>query len=336
MSAKRSTRRQHFIPRLMLKGFAERASQEYYAYEFRRETKPQKKNIRKIGFANKFYGDSGLEDQLADRESNYAVLLDNLRKNRIDESNNQLINELISHLFSRTHNLRQGLKEFATRAWARMLKALEETEIGGAFHKGMIEKIKADPRLQQFIKVIPTANRHVFLRLFDQKVAGPELWLDTIKEMRRNMETIDLGKAVGDAQIQALSSENPYKSRMDLLQSFRWTILGSAPNTFLLGDVGPIGRNNAVSEWRNLITFDGITEIVLPISHDRLLLGNATADPTQIDLASVNLASVELSRDFFVAHTNNSSERDYVSKLGDRSELVTSEEIESLANITLT
>lgn len=115
MSAKRSARRQHFIPRLLLKGFAERVSQEFYTYEFRRKTKPQKKNIRKIGFANKFYGDAGLEEQLADRESNYAVLLDNVRRDNIDESNNQLINELISNLFVRTHNLRQGLEERFSR-----------------------------------------------------------------------------------------------------------------------------------------------------------------------------------------------------------------------------
>ena len=75
MPGKRPTRRQHFIPRLFLKGFAERVSQEFIAYEFRHGKTPQRKNIRQIGFANKFYGDAGLEEKLAIRESDYAEFL---------------------------------------------------------------------------------------------------------------------------------------------------------------------------------------------------------------------------------------------------------------------
>lgn len=329
MPGKRPTRRQHFIPRLLLKGFAERVSQEFVAHEFRHGLSPQRKNIRQIGFANNFYGDTGLEERLAIRESEYAALLDNLRKGQNNDSNKPLIDELISHLLMRTQNLRRGLETFGNRTLDRLIQAFNETEIGGEFHKGMTEKIKAEPQLQGLVNLVPPNKRQAFRHLLDQKAESPELWREVTKQLKQNLGTIDLGKGARDAQLQALSSEAPYKTRIELMQPFRWAVYRHDPNSFLLGDLGPIGRQDATSKWKHLIAFESITEICLPISHESILMGKALTIPDRIDPASVNLAAVELSRAFFVARINSSHERDYLSKLGTRSELVTSDEMES-------
>lgn len=224
MPGKQPTRRQHFIPRLLLKGFAERASQEFLSFEFRHGINPQRKNIRKIGFANKFYGDTGLEEKMAIRESDYAALLDNLRKGQNNDSNKPLIDELISHLLMRTQNLRRGLEAFGNRTLGRLIQAFEEIEIGGEFHKGMTEKMKADPRLQGLANLVPPSKRQAFRRLLDQKTESPELWRETTKQMKQNLSAIDLGKGARHAQLQALLSDAPYKTRIELMQPFRWTV----------------------------------------------------------------------------------------------------------------
>lgn len=329
MLGKRPTRRQHFIPRLFLKGFAERVSQEFFAYEFRQGTNPQRKNIRQIGFANKFYGHAGLEEKLAIRESDYAALLDALRKDHFSESNKPLIDELISHLLMRTQNLRRGLEEFGNRALARLGQVFEQAEVGGEFHKGIVERMKADPKLQSTVELVPPSKRQAFRLLLDQLAESPELWRATKKQMKQAMSMLDLGKGVRDAQVQALSSEEPYKKRVELLKPFRWAVYLFPPSTFLLGDLGPIGRNETTSEWKHPVTFEGITEVCLPISHECLLVGTTLTPPTRIDPASVNLAAVELSRDFFVARQNSPREREYLSKLGTRSEFVRPDEIDT-------
>lgn len=329
MPGNRPTRRQHFIPRLLLKGFAKRVSQEFVAYEFRHGLSPQRKNIRQIGFANKFYGDTDLEDKLAIRESDYATLLDNLRKGQNNDYNKQLIDELINHLLIRTQNLRRGLEEFGNRTLAMTSKAIVESELGSKFHKNIVEKIKTDPRIQTMVAAVPASKRQEFRRLLEQAAESPQLWQATTHQMKQGLSSVDLGKGARSAQLQALSSEAPYKTRIELMQPFRWAVFRYSPNSFLLGDLGPIGRQDAISEWKHLIAFEGITEVCLPISHDTILVGNAVANPAQLDPASVNLAAAELSRDFFVAHDNSPHESDYRNRLGKRSELVSSDEMES-------
>lgn len=329
MPGGRPTRRQHFIPRLFLKGFAVRVSQEFFAFEFRHGKDPQRKNIRQIGFANKFYGDAGLEERLAIRESDYAALLDALRKDRYSESHKPLIDELISHLLMRTQNLRRGLEEFGNKALARLGEVFDQAEVGGELHKDIVERMKATPEYERAIDLVPPDKREVFRRLLDQSSESPELLRALKQHMKQATNMLDLGKGVRDAQIQALSSEEPYKKRIELLKPFRWAVYRYSPNTFLLGDLGPIGRNEITSEWKHPVAFEGITEVCLPISHESLLVGNALALPDRIDPVSANLAAVELSRDFFVARQNSPHEREYLSRLGARSELVKTDEIDS-------
>ena len=329
MTKNRPTRRQHFIPRLFLKGFAERVSQEFFAYEFRRGLSPQRKNIRQIGFANKFYGDTGLEEQLAIRESDYGALMDHLRKGQLEETFKPLIDELVSHLIMRTQNLRQGLQEFGNRTVTRIVEAIEETEIGSEFHKEMIKKMNADPSLQKLVDLFPPGKRQEFRRLLTQKAESSELWRETTAQLKQQLGTIDLKKGARDAQLKALSSETPYKTRIESMKPLQWIVFRYDPNTFILGDLGPFGRKEIASDWKHLVTFVGITEVCLPISHETILQGNTGGTPSRVDPISVNKASAELSREFFIAHRNSATEREYHDRLGTRSELVSSEEMES-------
>jgi hypothetical protein len=60
--------------------------------------------------------------------------------------------------------------------------------------------------------------------------------------------------------------------------------------------------------------------ILLPIGHQHLLVGALTSTWETINPEEVNLASVELSRDFFVSSQNSERERQYQARLGARAQ----------------
>jgi hypothetical protein len=75
---------------------------------------------------------------------------------------------------------------------------------------------------------------------------------------------------------------------------------------------------------------DGITEVYLPVSHQRLLVGSNCGNIRSPSSEELNLNSVELSHDFFVARRDSPNMRDLIVSIGKRAMLYDPEELKKV------
>ena len=110
-------RRQHTIPRFILKGFQSRLNgDEVFVWLYRRGSKAVETNIKNVGTDRDFYGKPGqgtLDDQITGLEESYSTMLDMLRSQTKSGPvcDAQGIPNLIAHLSTRTRFLRQSMED---------------------------------------------------------------------------------------------------------------------------------------------------------------------------------------------------------------------------------
>lgn len=77
-----SGKRQHFIPQFLQRGFiCEKKDNQFYTWVFRKENKPFKANIEKIGIEKSFYtadNDYALDNSITDIEGQFASMVSNI------------------------------------------------------------------------------------------------------------------------------------------------------------------------------------------------------------------------------------------------------------------
>jgi len=117
--------------------------------------------------------------------------------------------------------------------------------------------------------------------------------------------------------------------RTQRLQELSWFIEQAPPGTLVLGDVGPVGRSDEANEIGSLLRRNGeaLTGVYLPVSSEYLLIGHPQGTSATIEIETLNIATVEPSRDFFVESQNTERERAYLRRVGRRSDLIDAEEI---------
>jgi hypothetical protein len=130
---------------------------------------------------------------------------------------------------------------------------------------------------------------------------------------------VDVGSAVAAGQLGGLRraiSERPGPPNDAV-----WSLINTKPNVLILGDLAVIGRT-ADGYCHPMQPDTELQAILLPIGHQHLLVGTLTSTSMMgpLDPEEVNLASVELSRDFFVASQNTDRERRYQTRLGARAQ----------------
>lgn len=106
-------RRHHFIPRLLLKGFASKVSgDKCFVYQFRVGAEPKELSAMDVGLERDFHGRTAeIEQRLSNKESIYGPLIRRLRDGHLHSGDETLIAEFVTDLIVRTKNVRGGLAE---------------------------------------------------------------------------------------------------------------------------------------------------------------------------------------------------------------------------------
>ena len=243
------------------------------------------------------------------------------------------IDEFVSHLLVRTNNLRKGLVQMGRAMIEGMAEQFERVEPGSVLH-GTMRQVAHSAESRATIKreteKLPVAVRPLYQQMVQELINSPLLVEQLRAISRQAIGMIDIPKAVRDAQVQILDGESSIQKRAELLQPFTWRIVEYEPNALVLGDHGPLGQENAQIYLRHLIMMEGIATIYLPISHQRLLVGARNGGSVKPDPEYLNVNSVELSQEFFVARTDSTKVRGYLPSIGKRCMLYEPQEIRDL------
>jgi hypothetical protein len=333
---KPASQRQHFLPRLLLKGFAHRKSgKEYYVYEFRRVQGTHEVNIKNVAVSGSFYGDSEkikTEQLLSVKENEYAPILENLRKGQIDPARKLLIDEFVTHLFVRNKYIRDALTQMGQGAFDSIEKNYAQPKIPPGFRKLVREKILASDEF----RALPRHQRRLMGPTLDRNIDKFFLTGIPTKAFQFLKGNIDIQELVKRSQSEVLGKLSDPPQWKEKLEPLAWSVREYSSGTFVLGDLGPIARFMDSDDFQAPIKGGaGLDSIFLPISSQHLLVGQRKGKAEEIDPDVINIASVELSRDFFVSGRNTDRERRYLLNLGKRSSLLDEKEMQRLAQESL-
>jgi hypothetical protein len=135
-----------------------------------------------------------------------------------------------------------------------------------------------------------------------------------------------------NAHLRSLNQGIAPQKRVEDLTALHWTLLPAENESFVLGDVLTVGKIESCKDFVHPIKAsaeDRIVLVALPIAPNLALVGSAMQSST-ITPAEINLASVELSREQFIANRVTDAERALVSRLGLRADLYTTEEMREM------
>jgi Protein of unknown function (DUF4238) len=324
---KKKTRRQHYIPRFITKGFASRSSEkDYYTYLFRIGAEPLESNIINVGVGRDFYEGSqyDIESQLSRKESEYARCLDDLRRGVLTEGDKCIIGEMILNLFARANNIRKGFTEISELALNCFDDAIGTDKFLKSMRAQAVDRALQDPQLKTLLARFPKNRRRRIVSTFVDasglrfKETSEALW----GLARSRLSVKDMTKT---AQLNFLATGKASDDTRKLFDR-HWNIELREPGAFVLGDVGPIAHYSDTQALMPLFHFGTPIAVMLPISTSELLVG--TLDPSKqvLEIEDVNLASIECSREFFVSGFCTEREHRYRPRIGLRATLVNEHE----------
>jgi len=334
-----SGKRQHILPKFLLKGFASRVERDsVYTLVHRKDGKVFETNINNICAERYFYGkepDVNADANITKREKEYASLLNDLISIKPEsELRDPRIPEFITHMLFRTKHLRDSLRipseffvnnlseyfsnfEMQKRLMLRNITSLQsqiESTLGThnvtPFHREFLRVLL--PHLVPFVMSQHEAEIRIMFDLF----------FSHIKK--------DLPKILKDAHIKALLEEKTPDLRIQRYQSLKWYVC-KVENLLILGDVGVLIETEGDKRFISLdFETDKIIHVYLPICESRLLVGTSLPKPAVLNSDHLNEVISKKSREFFVSPISSSEHKRLLPHIGKEAEVLSREEMEKI------
>jgi uncharacterized protein DUF4238 len=343
------TKGQHVLPRFFLNGFASRSRrkktrrgvrEEHHAFLFRADEPPCEPNTRDLAKNHLFYGEpaeTGIEDALQRNETTYATVIRRVRdKGRAPDEDLGILLELIGHLAIRGAHVRDGFADIAGDLFNGVTSILSTPTAEEFYRRRVVE----DPRLvrrltRAALATMPGMPTDPLLRLQVERTLDatlprllsnmPQSFHELVRPFLSAISGhLDWPKLARQGHIDALRETTTAAGIERVARTMRWTVVREAPHSFVLGDVGPLGRHRDTAEYRPLISVVGDADVILlPLSHSTLLVGYAGANAPAVDVDALRVATARASREFFIASRSTSKEAAAAAEIGKSAALLT-------------
>jgi hypothetical protein len=332
-----SGRNQHFIPRMLLRGFQSDRSTERrtFVWMARRQGGIFEPNIAGVAAQNDFYSSPStdglptLDDAITAYETRLANLLLGLRGLQIGEAApGRAAAEVVSHLTMRVAGFRHFMGDtvtdlvhrateyFAQPSRHRSLLGLSGPEPTPAFCARVVPELREDPvrrQLPDVPEVLLIALLYAQAREGFDDLIAPQL--AALKSAFGNFAATLPDQAAASHR-QMLAEDLVGAKRMDDLVRLSWRIAPAPEGGCILPDCVALGveRENALRPYVLCDRAD-LQAVVLPLDPHRLLLGVA-AEGRLPDLSSFNASAASASDEFFVSHVRRPDMADLKARIG--------------------
>lgn len=307
-----SGRRQHVIPKLLLKGFASRrVGNQSYVWVFRRGAQPFETNIVNTGVEAAFYGEPGVgstDEVITDFEEENVALVDYLRL----QSGSRTLTEVlpiaryVAHLAIRTKNLRSSCIESATYITERIRERLDTNN---AVRKMLANHLRKEPGaiLAELERgpVLTSKERKQVLKKLSKQYKMLRAVSSSIQDIfKQHVEALILKIApeVKKAHNRSIHQQPAPALRVEELCRMHWRLNVNATTPLVLGDIAVIFQLKATGGFKALSEKDdAVVRVFLPLSPTHLLIGENDDLPPVPTPSEFNREMVRCSYEQFVS-----------------------------------
>lgn len=321
---RKAKRRNHTIPRMLLKRFASRSTgDEHYVWQFRRGTEPFETNIKNSSTITDFYGEpsNGVEDSLSVIESRQSDVLNKILSGDDPHDVEDELRSLVWSLTIRTANIRSNFGDMFSHGLAEMIAQANDDTIKQWLPRRMDKEF--DTAIEDLFEKLPpvqaralriSLERRPALRAKLRQYVG--ICLDhtdvagTIQAVLTGVRSqMDLEKITSDAHVQSLERLPTIGHVPDTFRPANWQLIRAAPQSVIIGDGACFAVQDSEEAAHLLRYAKDWSEIYLPIAHDAVLVASRSTKPELYSLDEINRASASLSYDQFFAARSTDHER---------------------------
>jgi hypothetical protein len=308
-------KRQHYVPRLLQRGFLDDPAAEAERTWLHRIASPAKcVGIKDVGVEDWFYsrkgllGEKTLDDAITDFEGalarDVASFRDAVPGSTVEA---RLAAKTVTHLVIRTAHLRRGLSDGITAIMSELEALLSNPQRLGAMMgmtgpllgPGAVDRIRSLAlELEEF--GFPIAFGERLISLFVREQAGrfiPQI-AEALSPLVPSMLT-RLGDKVRDTHNELVAKPLDDHGWVARLSIFSWSV--ETTSDIILPDAVALARGErGVFEPLLFSKQDDTEVVVLPVAHDRVLIGRRTPESV-VDLAEFNVQAAAACEGFFIA-----------------------------------
>ena len=329
-------RRHHTIPQFMLRPFAtEIRGSEAMVWLYRHSKDAIEVNTKNVSVERDFYGKE-LDDRITAVEAEFASLADELRRQSGPVENTR-VPDFVAHMTLRTRSLRQCAIDLAATMADSFGQHLSQPAVLRAAVRQRYTKRELLDRLREELVKMGFSRVEIERRIL---AAGPEVLKALQQKLDESAEVMAAvaGDAIRKAAKQLPSSmrtnmnetflsaldDNP---RIEAYRRFKWTVI-PCERVLVLGDSVCVFETFGTPKFRRLDDEDHQAKrILMPLSPDRLLVGNTDAEQEPLTERQLNEVSVRCSLEFFVsARRLEPTDAHLAQTLGTWAKLLTEEE----------
>jgi hypothetical protein len=314
---KAETRRQHYVPQLLLRYFALRtkgADGETLCCLTKRGVR-SRENIANVCVERDYYSSPGVhidpEKVMAEREDRFAELLRTCHSQpRLKGKEAKSAAEFVSHLRLRSRAMRSFFQQ--------VFQQLQEDSIDGFVRQAARTDRPTTPLQEDLRSIFATSTSQScgdLGRVLNRHLSS---WvLEDLIGLKNHPMMLELLQMIGPAVQSHLITVHLLNRASDA--SYQWRTVALKDHDLLLGDCGPLYRDNPRALFTYLFNNEGPdSAIYLPIGPDRLLVGSKSPTSPVPTVEALNQASIELSEEYVVGLWAPSRFRKEAKRLGKR------------------
>lgn len=337
-------KRQHYIPRFLLNRFSSRSSgKKFWIWQFCKERPHIEISTRDVAVGTKFYGDSQVEDALAQLETRVAKVLRAIDSGEALDKYSEELRWLVYMLSVRTRSLREHIAKASTHFMDEFSKSITTDFMQHALQKEIDKSF--EQHIESALSELPIEQRYAALVILQDpkvkeaiknQIQSPKIVAQGAEYMRiifgspkyRKLMFEALKKGHSKGLLNLLKESNVPKH----FNPKRWEIVHQSRSAYILGDICVIARTSDDS-YGSLLRFGSDwSQVLLPISPTTLLIGSKDDEPFVLSASRTNQLSAELSHSYIYANIVFPEFHALVDLISKSDALVTDEEIDQLPN----
>lgn len=361
-----SGKRQHIIPRFLLRGFAasdrnkKKDKSKLWVYD-RRKDLPYHSTEENVAVENKFYVHDNMEADTAitTHEGKWAKLVNDLRNENVSALTSPDIPYLLWHLEIRSKNFRQGFTSACQKMVIGILDGtlnFESADRNRDLREYLIEDIynEVGTDIEQLVSIldIPAVARRAGLTNDHiDKISSPKdllfflvmycylpalrqdkAWQVEIKKLEDRLCRSEIPEVSRFGHIRALRKAYNKSSEIDVsfYTQLKYKILHFPNNSVILGDA-PVMRLTKDGKYdKKLSKINNMAAVALPLSSNQVLVGHIAETEQNINIQAFKEAVARSSEDFFVGSCNSNENRKLHEIIGTESDLISADELNSM------
>jgi hypothetical protein len=323
-------KRQHYVPRFLLRRFAARtAGTEAFVWQFRREQPPVQVNVVNAGVQKYFYGDEDqtLEQALSAREAKDKEMLDAIERGA-DLST--LVHEIWQFAwlqFVRTRAIRQRFESTARQAIARTGANPDPRSI----RRNVLAELERtiDQRVASLFPSLPLKERwKIRQQMVAKAKATPLDFAAEFKTIIDQVAALDWPAVSERGHIRGVRKVIADGPNVRDTGPPQWRCIRTATEPFILGDCVVVG----VSAGQTRLPVSGrqVEALYVPISPSICLVGVGDQPKPLLNVQGINELSASQSLDAMFSSSNGEREASLAPRVGTQELLLTDNALDNI------